>query len=77
MRVKEAQRKVNLLNQTMDDLEKAMLFFRKSDNGIVRTRVTEEAELSTDIVEVLKDAYEAAAERKRDLEFRIGMAEIA
>lgn len=77
MRVKEAQRKVDSLSKTMDDLEKAILFFRKSENGIAKHCVAEEAGLSADIVDVLKDAYEAAAERKRDLEFRIGMAEIA
>lgn len=77
MRVKEAQRKVNQLEQTMKDLEKLILHYREDVNEEYTKCVTDEADLSEEMVDVLENAYEAVAERKRELEFRIGMAEIA
>ena len=76
MRVKEAQRKVERMEMVMDDMEKAMLFYRASVNIIAANHVTEQAQLSENIVDVLREAYEIAAEHKRELEFKIGNAEI-
>ena len=76
MRVKEAQRKVERMEMVMDDMEKALLFYRASVNIIAANHVTEQAQLSENIVDVLREAYEIAAEHKRDLEFKIGNAEI-
>lgn len=76
MRVKEAQRKVERMEMVMDDMEKALLFYRASVNIIAANHVTEQARLSENIVDVLKEAYEIAAEHKRELEYRIGNAEI-
>lgn len=76
MRVKDAQRKVNKMENLMGDMEKAILFYRASANTISANHVTEQAQLSENIVDVLREAYEIAAEHKRELEFRIGMAEI-
>lgn len=76
MRVKDAQRKVDRMEKVMNDMEKAMLFYRASVNTMSTNHVTEQAQLSESIVDVLREAYDIAAEHKRELEFRIGMAEI-
>lgn len=76
MRVKDAQRKVERMEKVMDDMEKVMLYYRANINTVDANYVTEQAKLSESIVDVLREAYEIAAEHKRELEFRIGMAEI-
>ena len=76
MRVKDAQRKVERMEKVMDDMEKAMLYYRANINTVDANYVTEQAQLSESLVDVLREAYEIAAEHKRELEFRIGMAEI-
>ena len=76
MRVKDAQRKVERMEKVMDDMEKAMLYYRASVNIMSADHIATQAQLSEGIVDVLREAYEITAEHKRELEFRIGMAEI-
>lgn len=76
MRVKEAQKKIEHLENTMEDLEKIMLYLHRPENKEWAEILTEESGLSDCISSVLNAAYEAAHEQKRTLERRVEMAEI-
>lgn len=76
MRVKEAQKKIERLENTMTDLEQLMLYLHRPENREWAELLTEEAGLSDCMSAVLDAAFEAVQEQKRTLERRVAMAEI-
>ncbi len=76
MRVKEAQKKIERLENTMTDLERLLICLHRLENREWGEMLTEEAGLSDCMSAVLDAAYEAVQEQKRTLERRVAMAEI-